>query len=118
VRFLRDHDVGVDFSSTMLDLFYEFIERWGNAEHEFNNSELEERRLEFWNALNTFLRELGQYTSATDRGWLSIGLKDMETRDEMLEVYPRLNDLGTKAYEAHQNLVRAGRRIGISVATE
>jgi predicted nucleotide-binding protein len=118
VRFLRDHDVGVDFPSTMLDPFYDFIEQWGNAEHEFNSSELEERRLEFWNDLNTFLRELGQYTSETRGGWLSIGLKDMETRDKMLEAHPRLNDLGIKAYEAHQNLVRAGKRIGISIAPE
>jgi predicted nucleotide-binding protein len=116
IRFLRDDDSGVSFPSEWLDDLYDFIHQWNNAEHEFNSPELEKKRLEFWQSLNTFLRELGKYTSSTVRdGWLSIGLKDMEDRPEMLEAHERLNNLGTAAYEAHQNLVREGRRLGFCI---
>jgi hypothetical protein len=119
VRFLHKHDSGVSFPSEWLDPLYHFTNHWSNAEHEFNNPDLEKKRLEFWNTLDEFLRDLGQYTSSIGReGWLSIGLKDWEDRPEMLEAHRRLNDGGNLAYEAHQSLVREAKRLGISVRTE
>jgi predicted nucleotide-binding protein len=119
IRFLRDHDSGVSFPSEWLVPLYDFISQWASAEHEFNSSELEKKRLEFWNSVNTFLRELGNHTSSTGReGWLSIGMEDMEDRPAILEAHEKLNNLGTEAYNAHQDLVREGKRLGISVRTE
>jgi hypothetical protein len=119
VHFLREHDVAVSFPSEWLDPLYHFIHQWNNAEHEFNNPELEKKRLEFWNILNDFLKKLGLYTFSTDKeGWLSTELKNWEDRREMIETHQRLNESRTLAYEAHQNLVREGRRLGINVKTE
>lgn len=119
VRFLHEHDIAVSFPSEWLDPLYHFIHQWNNAEHEFNNPWLEEKRLEFWNILNDFLKDLGQHTFFIGKeGRLSTGIEEREDRREMLEAHQRLNKSGTLAYEAHQNLVREGRRLGISVKIE
>jgi hypothetical protein len=81
--FLRDHDIGGRFRSSDLNEIYDFLHTWNNAEHEFNNPELEKKRQALWDALNMFSQELGQHTSMTHRdGWLSIDLRDFEDRPE------------------------------------
>lgn len=118
-RFLRHHDLTTSFRASDLDSLYEFVNNWNDAEHEFNNSELDDKRKKLWAVLNIFLKDLAQQTSTTHiEGWLSTGFKDMGNSSEMLEVHQRLNQLGTESYEVHQNLVRVGRSLGMSVAAE
>lgn len=109
--FLRDHDIGGRFRSSDLNEIYDFLHTWNNAEHEFNNPELEKKRQALWDALNMFSQELGQHTSMTHRdGWLSIDLRDFEDRPERIEIRDNLNALATKAYQAHQDFIRVGKR--------
>ncbi len=109
--FLRDHDLGSSFNFSELTEINNFLNSWDNAEHEFNNYELENKRHTLLVALKTFHRELSQHSSSTHReDWLSIGLQDMDVRKEMLDMRDRLNELGTKAFEAHQELVREIKR--------
>ena len=109
--FLREHDIGGSFRSSDLTDIYNFLRVWNDAEHEFNNVELEKKRKALRDALHVFTRELGEHAFTTHiEGRLSIGTRDFETRREMLDLQERLNDLATKAYEAHQDLIREGRR--------
>jgi hypothetical protein len=117
-RFLHDHDVGADFPPETIYPLQDFLNRWGDAEHEFNNPEMEKKRRDLWNVLGIFLSELEQNTFFNHRGRLSMGLEDMGNSPETLKTLRRLNDLGTKAYTAHQDLIREGRKHGASISPE
>jgi hypothetical protein len=112
IRFLREHDIGGRFQASWLDEIYDFLRVWKDAEHEFINTDIENKRQVLWNALNIFVRELHQYASSTHReGWLSI--REMighEDRGKLFQIQERLNDLATEAYKAHQDLIREGNR--------
>jgi hypothetical protein len=111
-RFLRDHDLGASFYSSELEELHNFLRSWNDAEHEFNNPDVENKRRDLWKALNVFIRELDQYASSTHReGMLSIKeIRDNEDRTMFFRVQERLNDLATEAYKAHQDFIREVRR--------
>lgn len=112
IRFLREHDIGARFEASVLNEIYEFLRQWNDAEHEFNNPEIEDKRRALWSVLNTFIRELGQYASSTHHeGWLSIKETiGYEDKTKFFKVQERLNELATNAFNAHQDLIREGNR--------
>jgi len=42
--FLKNHDIGAPFHESALNDLNNFLERWNNAEHEFNNKQLKKQK--------------------------------------------------------------------------
>jgi hypothetical protein len=112
VKFLLLHDLGTSFHDEQLMDIYNFVDCWTNAEYEFQNKRLEEKKKELYRLLNDFIRELAEHSFPSHReGWNSLELEDFETRPEKLALRDHLNEMATNAYQAHQDLVKEGRRL-------
>lgn len=111
-RFLSEHDLGVSWHDQQLYEIDNFLRKWTTAEYEFQNEKLEEYRKDFYRLLNDFRCELALHSFPTHReDRYSLGLEDLELRQEMLDLRDRLNEMGTFAYQAHQDLVKMGRKL-------
>lgn len=115
VFFLRDYDLGNSFRASYLDPIIHFIDTWNNAEKEFQNKRIENKKKEFYSKLKCFSTKLYERASPThDPEWYSIGMKDMENRNELFIYRDEINRLATEAYKLHQEFVRLAIKNGIA----
>ncbi|WP_273047526.1 hypothetical protein [Pseudoalteromonas sp.] len=106
VEFLQNHDFGNSFSIDKTQSLDSFILNWDNAEHEFDNHKLEVLRkllLKLMSQLNT---QLSISVHPIANGWVSIGFDDSEDRPKMFVLKDKLNQLATKIFDTHQELIR------------
>jgi len=111
VRFLNEHDIGASFESSRLNDIGNFLYHWNDAAHEFHDKEAEWLRSKLYNTLNKFTNKLNANVSGTHRiGWLSMGIEDFETRQDLLKERDSLNEIASEAYQQYQDLVRLCRK--------
>ncbi len=110
-RFLKEFDIGNSFPADSLDDLDRFLTQWSNAECQFLDSRMESERKVLLVVGKEFNLRLSNSISPDARGRYSIKLHDMELRPDMLKLQGELNDLATRVYRAHQNLMRAGARL-------
>jgi len=110
--FLKNQDLGASFRREELSQIFSFLDYWDDAGHEFFNAELEAKRRALYDDLRAFSNKLGSYAQSTGTSdVMSIGIDDLEYKPHLEEARWQLNDMSTKAYERHQELVRTGRRV-------
>jgi hypothetical protein len=110
--FLRNHDLGDSFDKEELSEIDHFLYYWNDAQHEFFDKQLEQNRLVLYRTLRRFTTELARSVLPTRNPQrYSIGMSDGEMRPQIFDLRESLNALATEAYERHQELVRAGRRM-------
>jgi len=107
-RFLSEHDIGASFPRENLEQLSNFTLRWGNAEHEFHDKELEKSRKKLFDLAKEFQSDLSVSIFPIEGGWFSMDLQDFERRPEKLAKRDALNEQASKVYEAHQKFVRLG----------
>jgi len=112
LHFLRHTDLGASFRSTNIDVLVSIAQTWDDATHEFINDVVEAERKKFMDALTKFLSTLFQFSHPHPhmQGWMTIGMDDLEMRPEMFALRDNLNNLATKVYDTHQELIRAARK--------
>lgn len=112
-RFLLDQDIGAPFHQSALREMDRFVDHWNDAEHEFHNKELETKRIALYKHCRDFRVRLSVNIGLVGRSaeFYSLGIDDFEMRPEKLSLQQSLNDEASDVYRAHQELVRAGRRI-------
>lgn len=111
VKFLHEQDVGASFESSQLDQIHSFLYYWHDASHEFQNTDAERLRAQLYETLADFSQKLGQNVTERHReGWLTMGIKDFDTRLDLLKERDELNKMATVAYELYQDLIRLGRK--------
>ena len=110
VMFLKDHDLGGSFPAEDLEELTEFVHEWDNAEHEFKNQKIEGKRSNLLKLSKSFRSALSLSIFSDGHGYFSMELKDFEDRPHILEKRDRLNELASKVYEAHQELIRSGNK--------
>ena len=110
VDFLRHHDLGQSFDNAVREPISRFAYEWDNADHEFQDLDLEAGRISLLRAVQTLLREMAANTFPEGRGVQSIPKEwRHEQPDRYAIVVKRLNDLSDEAFTAHQDLIRLGR---------
>lgn len=85
IEFLKQHDFLLDFQLEGVDPLRRFINEWDNAEHEFQDSELEELRKSLMDAGNDLSYKISKYTSQNNSGWQAVRpdrLKHVEEHEE------------------------------------
>ncbi|HEX8162903.1 MAG TPA: nucleotide-binding protein [Pyrinomonadaceae bacterium] len=112
IKFIRDFSMGsAAFHRKKLDDLYNFMDDWNDAEHEFLDEELEERRGRLYTLVQEYL-ELVHHNTFPEAAGDMLAVPT-EWRYEDNERYVRVvNQLHGKAGEvvrAHQDLVRTAR---------
>jgi hypothetical protein len=113
IYLLREHDVGNSFPVKWLEEIASFAQEWNDALHEFIDSTLEEKRADFMQKLISFKDGLlsNTWSSRNNGDFLSIELDEFDDENPRWDEIDKLNTLGTEAYNAHQELVRACKTV-------
>lgn len=114
IEFLKQHDFLLDFQLEGVDPLRRFINEWDNAEHEFQDSELEELRKSLMDAGNDLSYKISKYTSQNNSGWQAVRpdrLKHVEEHEERFRKEAGIIDAASDEFvRIHQELVRKGRQ--------
>lgn len=98
--FLVGHDLGTPFAHESITELDNFICRWNNAEHEFENKKLEEHRRKLWSLANEFRSELAVNTFPVHgaSGMLTMDIQDWETRQPKIDKRNVLNKMASQLF--------------------
>lgn len=116
-NFLKEWDLGNSFPRARVGEIEHFTEEWRNAQHEFIDSTLEDKRVDLIEKLDSFQHKLvhNTWTSDVNPDYLSMELDDFDDGSHRWQIRDELNEMATAAYEAHQELIRACKvRLGSS----
>jgi hypothetical protein len=120
LRFLKEHDFGNSFSDKNLPQIEAFARLWGGAEYRFLDPQLDRKRSELLDTSRQLLNKLATYSGPVGNSAHRLRVVPDHYADEftwpkfVLDQIEELNNLGSKAYEQHQDLIATGR--GITVA--
>ncbi len=113
-EFLKQHDFLLDFKIETLDPLRKFINEWDNAEHEFEDSELEELRKSLMATGKDLSEKISIYTSPNYSGFQAVRvdkLKHIEEHEERFRKEAKIiNSASNEFVRIHQELVRKGRQ--------
>jgi hypothetical protein len=113
IEFLKQHDFLLEFELENLNPLRRFINEWDNAEHEFQDAELEDIRKSLMSAGEYFSRKVSKYTSPNDSGWQAVRsdrLKGIEEHEKRFRNEAAIIDAASDEFvRLHQELVRKGR---------
>ena len=111
LRLLKEHDFGNSFYGNKTEQTESFVNNWNNAEKQFLDSELEEKRQELWQHCNSFLLKLAESSGPIGVGPMFTVIPDTHLGKEfdmpafVTERISNLNDKATACYKLHQELV-------------
>ena len=111
MRFLNDHDMGTSYLAEQLEEFDLFVQNWRDAEHEFHNELLNSYLRVLQEKANAFAAFKAFNVFANAGGVRTMDLADFETDPKKLKIKEMLNSMATEVYNAHQSLVRQGRKL-------
>lgn len=115
IEFLKQHDFLGEFELESVDPLRKFLHEWENADHEFQNEELEAERLRLLEAANDLSHKISKYTSLNMAGWQAVRVDRLKGEEEHERRFEReaklINESADNFVEIHQGLVRAGRRL-------
>ena len=102
---------GFSFDIGRLDDLYNFLNTWNDAEHEFLDKKLEEKRRRLLKLIAEYTHLIGYNTFPTDRGFQTVPPEwEDEQPDRFHETVKQLHDKAGEVVEAHQQLIRAARK--------
>ena len=114
IEFLKQNDFLLDFKIETLDPLRKFINEWDNAEHEFEDSELEELRKSLMATGKDLSEKISKYTSPNYSGFQAVRvdkLKHIEKHEERFRKEAEIiNSASNEFVRIHQELVRKGRQ--------
>ena len=113
ISFIKDFNMaGFSFPQKALEHLKEFDWYWGNAEHEFLDSELEEKRKELHDLVGEYLGFMALNTFPLDtdvnRSWVPADWEETQ-HERFWEVVNKLHDMAGRIVELHTDLVRTAR---------
>lgn len=115
IDFLRGHDFLMEFDLDSVSPLRKFLREWDNANHEFQDKELEKLRKELYEAAADFSGKISKYTSPNESRMQAVRsdkLKHIEEHEMRFEKEASiLNEAADKVVSIHQNLVRKGRQL-------
>jgi hypothetical protein len=107
----KQNMAGFSFHVGRLDDLYKFLHTWNDAEHEFLDKKLEEKRQRLLKLIAEYSHLIGMNTWQTHLGLQTVPPEwEDEQPERFLEVVTSLHDKAREIVVAHQDLVRAARR--------
>lgn len=107
----KQNMAGFSFDLDRLDHLYDFLHRWNDAEHEFLDKKLEEKRKRLLKLIAEYSHLIGMNTWRTDLGFQAVPSEwEDEQPDRFREVVTNLHDKAGEIVAAHQDLVRTARK--------
>lgn len=106
--FLRDHELSALIPGNLIKLISFFIREWDGALHEFIDPTLEKVRKEFLHQLSLFISELCGNIWELEHNpvFYSMELKKIDLTHPRWKKYKELQEMASKAYKLHQELIR------------
>ena len=102
---------GFSFDPESLDDLREFYYNWDDAEHEFMDDELEEKRERLYDLVADYTSLISGNTFRTDSGRQTVPPEwEHQQPDRFAKVVSELHEKAEAVVEAHQDLVRTGRK--------
>jgi hypothetical protein len=102
---------GFSFDVSRLDDLYNFLHDWDDAEHEFLDRKLEEKRKRLLKLVAEYSHLIGLNTWQTNRGFQTVPPEwETEQPTRFYETVEKLHAKAGEIVETHQQLVRLGRR--------
>lgn len=119
--FLKEYDVATPIHRKYLDAIENFINEWDNSLYEFINNVLEDKRKQFLDRLKLFFDELYKniWESRENENILFMSMGSFDYNEsKFLKKADELNNMGSEAYQAHQDLIRECKlKLGFSENT-
>lgn len=113
IEFLKQHDFLLDFRRESVEPLNRFINEWDNAEHEFQDPELEGLRKLLMIAGNDLRHKISKYTSPNYSGRQAVRVDKLKHIEEHEERFRNeagiINTASGEFVRIHQKLVRKGR---------
>ena len=112
IPFIKEHNMaGYSFEIARLEDLQKFVGEWDNAEHEFHDEELEKLRKKLLSLSRDYLDELSRNTWLTSPGFAAVPAEwEIEQPERFREVVSKLHQLAEDILNAHQSLIRLGRK--------
>ncbi len=112
IKFIeRKNMAGFSFDSERLNDLHEFYYNWNDAEHEFLDEQLESKRERLHDLIGDYTSLIGNKTFPTDDGRHTVPPEwEREQPERFAKAVNELHEKAENVVEAHQNLVRTGRR--------
>lgn len=110
VRLLKEQDMGAPFKFAIMTPLNHAREDWHQIDRKFLNKKIENRKNNFLSKLEEFLHKFSERSAGMGNGFISIGIRDLEDRPEMIKYHQELNQLGTESYELYCEFVDYARR--------
>jgi hypothetical protein len=99
------------FDVDRLDDLYNFLHRWDDAEHEFLDKKLEEKRKRLLKLIAEYSHLIGMNTWRTELGLQTVPPEwETEQPTRFYETVEKLHAKAGEIVETHQQLIRLGRR--------
>ena len=109
--FLREHDIGNPYHVRCVEPIWNYCKEWVGPDFEFVDQDMERLHMVFDEKIRTFANKLSFSTYPHSReNMYTLGMKDLETRPEMIQLRDSLNEMGSEALEACEALMRVGIR--------
>ena len=107
---LKEHDMGDPVEYEFFRPLNEVEACWNAPDKEFQVKKLQKLKSEFVGSLSTFLSEYAKRSGTDGYGFISIGIRDMEDRQDMLKYKDLLNQLASEAYKNYEAFILTARR--------
>jgi len=115
IELLKQHDFLLDFEPDTFTPLTTFLYEWDNAEHEFQNKDLESLKKALLITTEDFCSKISKYTSRNKSGFYSVRVDHLKYENEHEARFRKeasiIDDASDKFILTHQNLVREGRRL-------
>lgn len=115
IDLLQNHDFGNSYHEIKTQELDNFVNYWNTAEREFLDSEIEEKRKEFWDKCHTLVYDLAQGSYYLGAGPMLSCIPDAyrgewDWPEHVEKKIKHLNSRSTECFNLHRELVLLGRR--------
>lgn len=114
IHFLKTHDFLGSFSRADIKPIENFLYEWGDAEHEFQDKEIDALKKGLYGEARNFNNLLGKYTSPNKYSYQAVRPDHYEGGDEReLQFQREADEIGEAAdsvVHKHQELIRKTRK--------
>lgn len=111
IKFIKDVNMAFPQKENYFKQLVDFVHSWNDPEHEFLDSEIEEKRRKLLEYAKWYLTAIEQNTVVDEEGFYRIPDRiKLGNRPHLDAVIARLNDLAGQLVSAHEDLLRYARQ--------
>lgn len=112
IKFIDEQNMaGFSWIKSPLSQLRTFVNEWGDAEHEFIDTELEEHRFKLYKVIEDYLGQIAVNTFPLSHGWQTVPPEwEEDDPKHFFEVVDKLYRTAKEIVKLHQAFIRLGRK--------